>query len=127
MFVTRARYEALRARYVEVLDERDAARRSAKESGDSVIQLAASTARAGQEAERGRAVARSLRSASRLGRALRACARYRAESAALRQQVAAVLAAYDHAVGLDSPALDMGVHWQQRRSDRPVPKAVDPS
>lgn len=111
MFVTRARYEALYRRYVEAV--------------------------------RARALAGQVRSAGRLGRrlmrALRACARYRAESAALRREVAryrvsaaadarradSLQAAYDHAVGLDSPALDMGVHWQQRRSDRPVPKAVE--
>ncbi|MEW2127069.1 hypothetical protein AB0891_25450 [Streptomyces sp. NPDC007259] len=125
MFVTRARYDALYARYVEVLDERDAARRSAKESGDSVVQLAASTARAGQRAEQARSFARGLHSASRLARALRACARYRAENAQLRRSTVRLQADYDHAVGLDSPALDMGVHWQQRRTDRPVPKAVE--
>lgn len=149
MFVTRARYDALHARYVEVLDERDAARKSAAESGDSVIQLAASTARAGQDmqaardllrrSEQGRRNLRGLlehlrdtgsqgvlrTTHNRLARALRGCARYRAEAAALRRELATARAAYDHAVGLDSPALDMGVHWQQRRSDRPVPKAVE--
>ncbi|WP_328902323.1 hypothetical protein OHR86_22550 [Streptomyces sp. NBC_00441] len=149
MFVTRARYDALYARYVEVLDQRDAAVKSAKESGDSVIQLAASTARAGQDLQLARGLLRKseqgrhnlrgllehlrdtgsqgvLRTThNRLTRALRACARYRAENARMRRQVAQLHAAYDNAVGLDSPALDMGVHWQQRRSDRPVPKAVE--
>ncbi|MEU1494326.1 hypothetical protein ABZ456_29245 [Streptomyces sp. NPDC005776] len=125
MFVTRSKYDALYARYVEVVDQRDAARKSARESGESVIQLAASTARAGQEAERARAFARGLHSASRLARALQACARYRGDARVLRYQLAAARAAYDNAVGLDSPGLNEGRHWQQRRSDKPRPKAVE--
>jgi hypothetical protein len=126
MFVTRARYDALYARYVEVVDERDAARQEAAESSDSVIQLAASAARAGQDAERARALVGQVRSsgrlARRLGRAIRACARYRADAMVLRHQLAVARAQYDHAVGLDSPALDDGARWQERRTDRPVPK-----
>lgn len=63
---------------------------------------------------------------NRLDRALRACARYRAENARLRSHLAQLQRGYDAAVGLDEPALDEGVHWQQRRSDMPKPKAVQP-
>lgn len=62
----------------------------------------------------------------RLDRALRACARYRAENARLRSHLAQLQRGYDAAVGLDEPALDEGVHWQQRRADKPRPKAVQP-
>lgn len=126
MFVTRARYNALHARYVDVVEQRDDAVRSARESGDSVIQLAASAARAGQDAARARALVGQVRAsgrlARRLARALRGCARYRAEAVALRRQLAAARAAYDHSVGLDAPALDEGAHWQRRREDRPTPR-----
>lgn len=129
MFVTRSKYDALHARYVEVLAQRDDARKNAKEASDSVIQLAASIDRTGHEASTGRALLAQIRAsrslARRLIRAVEACARYRDDAAALRHQLAQVQAAYDHSVGLDSPALDMGVHWQQRRSDRVVPKAVE--
>lgn len=126
MFVTRSRYDALYARYVKVVGQRDAARLSAAESSDSVVQLAASAARAGQEALRARALVGQIRAANRfacrLARAIRACARYRADAMALRHQLAVARAQYDHAVGLDSPALDEGARWQERRTDRPVPK-----
>ncbi|TRV72573.1 hypothetical protein FKN01_29740 [Streptomyces sp. 130] len=129
MFVTRSKYDALYDRYVEMVAQRDDAIEDAKESAASVHQLATAAGRLDLEAVRARALAGQVRSAGRLGRrlmrALRVCARYRAENAALRREVAAARAAYDHAVGLDSPALDMGVHWQQRRSDRVVPKAVE--
>lgn len=120
MFVTRSRYDALYRRYVEVVEERDEAREDARSASDSVIQLAA---RAGRDAApTARAllgqVQASRRIARRLMRALRACARYRAEAAVLRRQLATV--AYDNAVELDRPALDLGAGWQQRREDRPV-------
>ncbi|MFE7626059.1 hypothetical protein [Streptomyces sp. NPDC057509] len=115
MFVTRSRYDALHARYVEVVEQRDEARQDAASllSAANLSAYYIATADA------------PLR--DRLSRALEACTRYRAEAAALRRELAAARAAYDHAVGLDSPALDLGRHWQQRRSDRPVPRAVSES
>lgn len=67
------------------------------------------------------AVIGEARTVARLHRALRACARYRADEARLVGQLALLQAAYDNATGLDDPALDLGVHWQERRSDKPRP------
>lgn len=59
------------------------------------------------------------KSGERLDRALRACARYRADNVRLTRQVATLQARLDSAVGLDAPNLDMGAHWQTRRPDKP--------
>ncbi|MCX4540464.1 hypothetical protein [Streptomyces sp. NBC_01565] len=55
---------------------------------------------------------------ARLHRALRACARYRRDEAALARHAVALQQRLDHAVGLDSPALDAGARWQERRLDK---------
>lgn len=56
--------------------------------------------------------------AQRLDRALRACARYRQTETKLARRIAELQARHDHAVGLDSPALDAGALWQDRRHDK---------
>lgn len=55
---------------------------------------------------------------ARLHRALRACARYRDNEAKLARHAARLQERLDHAVGLDSPALDEGALWQDRRHDK---------
>ncbi|WP_069743065.1 hypothetical protein [Streptomyces sp. EN23] len=42
-----------------------------------------------------------------------------ADLAAAERRVARLQAAYDNAVGLDNPTLDLGAHWQTRRADKP--------
>ncbi|THA82768.1 hypothetical protein [Streptomyces sp. A0592] len=55
---------------------------------------------------------------ARLHRALRACARYRADEARLTRHAAGLQARYDHAVGIDHPDVDAGARWQETRIDR---------
>lgn len=55
---------------------------------------------------------------TRLDRALRACARYRDAESKLARQNALLQNSYDHAVGLDSPAIEDGARWQERRPDK---------
>lgn len=55
----------------------------------------------------------------RLRRAVLVIVRLRHERAALERQLAALQFRYDTAVGLDSPALDEGARWQERRPDKP--------
>lgn len=50
---------------------------------------------------------------------MRIVARLRTEVAAAERRAARVQAQYDNAVGLDNPTLDLGAHWQNRRSDKP--------
>ncbi|MET9707871.1 hypothetical protein [Streptomyces griseus] len=38
---------------------------------------------------------------------------------AAERRAARLQAQYDHAVGLDSPSLDLGATWQSRREDKP--------
>ncbi|NUS76740.1 MAG: hypothetical protein HOV70_11140 [Streptomyces sp.] len=38
---------------------------------------------------------------------------------AAERRAARLQAQYDHAVGLDNPSLDLGAHWQTRRTDKP--------
>ncbi|MEV6313394.1 hypothetical protein AB0M10_33000 [Streptomyces sp. NPDC051840] len=47
-----------------------------------------------------------------------------ADLAAAERRADLLQKAYDNAVGLDDPALDLGAHWQQRREDKP--QAVKP-
>lgn len=57
---------------------------------------------------------------ARLARALRACARYRADNARLERREQHLQQRLDDAVGLTSPAFDQGAHWQARRADKPL-------
>ncbi|MET8297430.1 hypothetical protein ABZW02_25730 [Streptomyces sp. NPDC005180] len=63
---------------------------------------------------------------TRRRRLLVACATYRAESANLRalhyeqaRRIRHLETQLDHALGVDSPAVDAGSNWQQRRADKP--------
>jgi hypothetical protein len=42
-----------------------------------------------------------------------------ADLAAAERRADRLQKAYDNAVGLDAPALDLGAQWQQRRTDKP--------
>lgn len=128
MFVLRSTYRALRADYVRVLEQRDTARREHR-AARTTTRIAAGQFTNTDDAL-GRARLARIRDAVRYGaridRLIRAVAALRTENAQLRRQVTAARAAYDNAVGLDSPALDEGAHWQERRSDKPRPTAVTP-
>lgn len=126
MFVLRSTHAALRADYVRVLEQRDTFRREAQ-AARTTTRIAAGQFTNTDDAL-GRARLARIRDAVRYGaridRLCRAVAQLRAENAQLRRQVAQLHAAYDHAVGLDNPSLDLGAHWQERRSDKPRAKAV---
>lgn len=55
--------------------------------------------------------------AARLDRALRGCARWRAEAAAQARLILDQQRQLDHLLEMDTPDVDAGVLWQQRRAD----------
>lgn len=126
MVVLRSTHRALQVQYERVLEQRDTARREARAA------IASTHLAAGQFTNTDDALGRArlarirdaVRYGARIDRLCRAVARLRTENTQLRRQVTAARAAYDHAVGLDSPALDEGAHWQERRSDKPRTTAV---
>lgn len=126
MFVLRSTHAALQADYARVLEQRDDARREARAA------LAASHLAAGQFTNSDDALHRSrlarLRDAvahrQRIERLARTVVRLRQALTAETRRADRLQARLDNAVGLDDPALDLGAHWQQRRSDKP--QAVKP-
>ncbi|MFJ3084736.1 hypothetical protein ACIPJG_33995 [Streptomyces halstedii] len=120
MFVTRSRYRALAADYERVLEQRDTARRDAR------THLTTTRTAAGQYTDSADALHRvglarirdAVRYGARINRLARAVARLRVEVAAEVRRADRLQAAYDHAVGLDNPSLDLGAQWQQRRTDK---------
>lgn len=128
MFVLRSTHRALKADYQRVLEQRDTARREARTA------LATTRTAAGQFTDTDNAlfltrltrIREAVQYGGRIDRLCRAVAALRTDNAQLHRTVTRLQAGYDNAVGLDSPALDMGAHWQERRSDKPRPKAVQP-
>lgn len=121
MPVSRRKYNALAADYQRVLEQRDAARRQARAALAST-HLAASQFTDTDDAL-GRTRLARLRDAvayrRRIERLARSIARLRSALTAETRRADRLQAAYDAAVGLDSPALDLGAQWQQRRTDKP--------
>jgi hypothetical protein len=123
MFVLRSKYTALLAQYERVLEQRDTARRDARDH------LAAIRTAAGQYSGAEEALIQvrltrlqdAVTYTGRITSLIRACVRYRAENARLTRQVARLQAAYDNATSLDNPALEHGATWQNRRADKPRP------
>ncbi|MEU6615347.1 hypothetical protein [Streptomyces parvus] len=121
MPVSRRKYNALAADYQRVLEQRDEAQRNVR-----AMQTATRTA-AGQFTTADDALLRvrlarladEIRFTTRITRLVHTVARLRTEVAAAERRTARVQAAYDNAVGLDNPTLDLGAHWQTRRSDKP--------
>ncbi|MEW2351483.1 hypothetical protein AB0904_27920 [Streptomyces sp. NPDC006684] len=72
------------------------------------------------------------KAASNLAAAVRTSEHYRSlhdrltaaetDAARLRRDLARLQARYDDAVGITSPAVEMGEHWQTRRTDKPLPE-----
>jgi hypothetical protein len=126
MFVLRSAHRALQVDYQRVLEQRDEARRDARAA------LAASHLAAGQFTDTDEALDRvrlaKIRDAvtyrRRITRLLRTVAAYRSALTAETRRADRLQKAYDSAVGLDAPALDLGAQWQQRRTDKPA--AVKP-
>ncbi|MFD4943055.1 hypothetical protein ACFWNT_11060 [Streptomyces sp. NPDC058409] len=121
MFVLRSNYTALLAQYERVLEQRDAARRDARDHL-SAIRTAAGQYGGAEEALTRVRLARlqdAITYTKRIARLSRACARYRTENGRLLQQVARLQTAYDNATDLDNPALEHGATWQTRRADKP--------
>lgn len=114
MFVRRSKHADLQARAERLAHLLGEARKEAAAWKSSAIRTAdlydattADTENAGQLE-------------GRLARALRACARYRADNARLERREQHLQQRLDDAVGLTSPAFDRGTHWQTRRADKPV-------
>ncbi|MFD3741622.1 hypothetical protein [Streptomyces sp. NPDC058629] len=121
MFVSRRKYDALAADYERVREQRDEAQRNVRAMQSTTRTAAGQFTAADDELLRVRLakLADAIRYTGRIARLVRIVARLRAEVAAADRRTARVQAAYDSAVGLDNPALDLGAHWQTRRSDRP--------
>lgn len=125
-FVTSSTHRALQADYVRVLEQRDDARRQVRAA------LAATHLAAGQYTDTDAALdrARLARLSDAVGyrrritRLVRTVARYRSALTAETRRANRLQQAYDNAVGLDAPALDLGAQWQQRREDKPRPEVT---
>lgn len=121
MPVSRRKYNALAADYERIREQRDDAQRTVR-----AMQTATRTA-AGQFTAADDTLTRvrlaRIRDAvtyrQRIARLTRAVVTLRAAYAAAERRAARAQAAYDHAVGLDNPTLDLGAHWQTRRADKP--------
>ncbi|MEU0133366.1 hypothetical protein ABZ172_04895 [Streptomyces sp. NPDC006296] len=124
MFVLRSTHRALQADYERVLEQRDAARREVR-AGRTATRTAAgqyTSADATLHRVRLARITDAVRYGHRIERLARAVVRLRQALAAETRRAGRLQAAYDSAVGLDSPALDLGTQWQQTRTDKP--KAV---
>jgi hypothetical protein len=142
MFISRSRYNQLLARvemYREAADDARKVQRAALTTNARIAEQVVDTTGLRDrlaKSEQGRrnlmgllehhrdmgALGLLRKSGDRLDRALRACARYRADNARLTRQVATLQGRLDNAVGLDAPSLDLGAKWQERRTDKPWPK-----
>ncbi|MDT0409905.1 MULTISPECIES: hypothetical protein [Streptomyces] len=117
----------LQERLAAVTEQRDAARADAATWKNSSVRTAARFSELHTRAEKATAAHRvegehtgSLE--RRLRRLLIACARYRIELRRTQADFAFLQSRYDDALGLTSPAVEMGEHWQTRRSDKTVPE-----
>jgi chromosome segregation ATPase len=136
-----------RARYEQVIDQRDEARTEAAEHVCKIVELCNEVdglreqlaARGQLVQQRGTALGRisnrldhieseyshidgyAARMEERLDRALKAAARYLAAYHAEKKRADGLQAQLDHALGLNDPAVEAGQHWQARRMDKPHP------
>ncbi|MBV7671409.1 hypothetical protein STHAL_18330 [Streptomyces halstedii] len=120
MPVSRRKYNELAADYERVLEQRDNARRQARTHLTTTRTAAGqyTTADAALERTRLARIRDAVRYGARIDRLARVVARLRVEVAAESRRADRLQAAYDHAVGLDAPSLDLGAQWQQRRTDK---------
>ncbi|MFY0511833.1 hypothetical protein ACOMD4_15825 [Streptomyces anulatus] len=121
MFVSRSKYNALAADYERVLEQRNDARRAARAHLTTTRTAAGQFTAADDTLTRVRLarIRDAITYQQRIVRLTRAVINLRAAYAAAERRAARVQAAYDNAVGLNNPSLDLGAHWQTRRSDKP--------
>ncbi|MEU2143584.1 hypothetical protein ABZ741_04635 [Streptomyces globisporus] len=121
MFVSRRKYDALAADYERIREQRDEAQRTVRAMQTATRTAAGQFTAADDTLNRVRLarLADAIRYTGRITRLVRIVARLRTEVAAAERRAARVQAQYDNAVGLDDPTLDLGAHWQTRRSDKP--------
>jgi hypothetical protein len=117
----------LQERLAAVTEQRDAARADAAVWKGSSVRTAARFSELHTRAEKATAAHRVEGEYTgalerRLRRLLIACARYRAELHRARRDLTRLQSRYDDAVGITTPAVEMGEHWQIRRSDKPIPE-----
>ncbi|WP_318196877.1 hypothetical protein [Streptomyces sp. MCL20-2] len=121
MPVSRRKYNALAADYERIREQRDEAQRNVRAMQTATRTAAGQFTAADDTLNRVRLarLADAIRYTGRITRLVRIVARLRTEVAAAERRAARVQAQYDNAVGLDNPTLDLGAHWQNRRSDKP--------
>ncbi|MDJ0460641.1 hypothetical protein [Streptomyces sp. H27-C3] len=130
MFGAKTRHIAdLESRVQQLADERDDARTAAAAHLGAATRTAERATHLSERLELSRdsvatTAADVAHAKSRLAWALRTCACYRVQNAALARQVAHLQARLDAAVGLDAPNIALGASWQTRRTDKP--SAVKP-
>ncbi|WP_371624085.1 hypothetical protein OG245_15345 [Streptomyces sp. NBC_01116] len=121
MFVSRRKYNALAADYERIREQRDEAQRAVRAMQTATRTAAGQFTAADDTLNRVRLarLADAIRYTGRIARLVRIVARLRGEVGAAERRAYRLQAAYDSAVGLDDPLLDLGAHWQTRRSDKP--------
>ncbi|MGA6873065.1 hypothetical protein ACO8D0_14325 [Streptomyces pratensis] len=121
MFVLRSTHRALQADYLRVLEQRNEAEQQARAARVS-MKLAAGQFTDTDDALGQARLARisdAVGYRRRITRLIRTIARYRTALTTETRRADRLQKAYDHAVGLDTPALDLGAKWQQTRTDKP--------
>lgn len=114
------RIAELQARVAEFAEQRDEARTELAASRATVIRLAGRNTRLTEQLELAYKQADDgalEEMGARLDRALRACARYRAELVRTGRDMSRLQARLDDACGLNSAAVQAGQDWQGRRVD----------
>lgn len=115
------RIAELQARVEQLAEQRDEARAELVESRATVVRLAGRNTRLTELLEVAREAAQDGaldEMGRRLDRALRACARYRADADGQARLIRSQQDLLDRLYGLDTPAVAEGERWQQRRHDR---------
>ncbi|PVD01310.1 hypothetical protein [Streptomyces sp. CS014] len=114
MPVSRRKYEQLLADYERMREQRDEAERKVRAMQTATRTAAGQFTAADDTLNRVRLarLADAIRFARRVERLVRIVARLRTEVAAAERRADRLQAAYD-------PTLDLGAHWQTRRSDKP--------
>ncbi|MEV6081741.1 hypothetical protein AB0L80_42730 [Streptomyces sp. NPDC052069] len=121
MVVSRRKYNALAADYERMREQRDEAQRTVRATQSATRTAAGQFTAADDTLTRVR-LARlhdAVVFTGRIRRLIRAVSQYRAALTTETRRADRLQAAYDHATGLDRPALDDGAQWQTRREDKP--------
>lgn len=130
MFVLRSKYRDLQARHEHVVRILTTAREQLADFKGAAIRTAGRNTALTEQLETARDTAGvdteyASQLETRLGRALKACARYRAANRQLERDVARLQQRLDDAAGLNTAAMEFGARWQERRADVHWPRPAE--